>query len=159
MKKYILLIGIIVSQFNLAIAQDSIPTYYSNHPFPKRNFKPKFIGSNKDSIMREKTLHNAEFVFEGIIKYVSASYDTLNRGISGVEYNIVEIKKVFRGKIDSGTIVKVLFQRAANAMAGSGIPKDTIGIFFCKSSSELKKYLTRDSNYNNILILGKYQDT
>jgi len=63
--------------------------------------------------------------------------------------------------ITPGTTVKVIFQLGNREMIrGSYVPKDTIAIFFCKRTSELKKYLKELDldNKSNLLILGGYNE-
>jgi hypothetical protein len=152
--KKIFLLCLIILQVSCLFAQNN-----NNSTF--REIQAKLYAEQKqqDSIMRENTLNNAEFVFEGVIKYYSSNYDTIDRNINGVGYYIVDIKKVFKGNI-APVIVKIIFKMEDDEAASSGVPyRDTVAIFFCKGKSELKNYLPKESDkYSNLLTLGGYNE-
>ncbi len=114
---------------------------------------------NFDSIQRENTLNNSDIVFEGVLKYYCSSNDSLR--IPGIAYYITDVRRVFKGNISNKTI-KVLFYTGQYEMPWCGTikSKDSIGIFFCKATSNLKKYLPKKSIDNsNLLILDGFNET
>jgi hypothetical protein len=147
MKKYIILFYILTNSIVCLFAQTK-NTETKQQQWPRKTY-------GMDSIQRLKTINNAEFIFEGFLKYSSSSYDTTKR-TRGINCDIVEITKVFKGDIAPGSIVKLLFQRNWKQVASSGVPTDSIiQIYFCKENSELKQYLPKETSiYSNLRILA-----
>ncbi len=108
--------------------------------------------SGATALCSKNTPRDAEIVFEGVRKY--------NGGNGGsVAYDIVDVKKVFKGNIAPG-LVKVVYLLGEGVIALNGVPsRDTLAIFFCKATSELKKYLPKDTGKTSkLLILSVYNE-
>ncbi len=151
------MIGLLVTQLiNLVAQTDKTSNTAEQNKLPKFN-DSHYSKINKDSIIRENTLNNADLVFEGRLIYYSSQQDSI-KGNNGIAYYIAEVKRVFKGNINFKT-VRVLFNRWSGDLDSHGFIKDddTIAIFFCKKNSKLKDKLPKDTvDKNDILILDGY---
>jgi len=153
MKKYLLIACLITTQFINLQAQFDLEKIFKNW------YRDKREGSN---IIREKTLNDAEIVFEGLIKYYNSTYYLNGGEVKGITYCIVDAKEVFKGKMALGR-VKVVFGKDDFELpkCDSATAKDTFpSIFFCKKTSELKRFLSKETNNDsNLLILGGFNES
>jgi hypothetical protein len=176
MKKYIVLICLLATQLISLLAKEDSIVQKAREAVALHNQKAiaklEAEQMKRDSIMRENTrentLKNAEFVFEGVVKYDSAyviKYNSVHRvnydsEFGVIAYSIVDIKKVYKGNISPGTVKVVTLLDNEYEIYSSGVPNDSIAIFFCKTATrELKESLHKGSDKNNNLqILGGYNE-
>ena len=113
--------------------------------------------TNLDSSNRENALNNSEFVFEGILRSFTANYDSVDfMNDPGIAYYIADVNRVFKGTLSAKT-VKVLFRRSQwDPLGNTDLRgrKDSIAIFFCKTTTKYKDYFSKEAVGNkNLTIL------
>jgi hypothetical protein len=160
MKKFLIIIGLLVTQLMGIVAQtDKTSNATEQNKWPKYSKGGPYATKNSirnDSIIRENTFNNSTIVFEGVRRYYCAFYGKYHN----IAYYITDVKKVFKGKMNNKTI-KVLFSMGPNEVPYCGNVEhgsDSIAIFFCKDNSKLKSELPVESDNGDTLIIDGYNE-